>query len=161
MKILIAIDDQYSVDSILRFVKRHNWRSPAEFRVIHVVSPVMVDHPMGSYPLFLESVQQDIEHEGHKLLQSVKHGLTAVTGAEVSCDLLIGYPAATIVAAASDWQCDALILGSHCRHGFDRLFMGSVSSEVAKNAPCSVIVVPVYTNPTEENAATDAKRVAV
>ncbi len=37
---------------------------------------------------------------------------------------------------------DLIIMGSHGRGGFKRLLLGSVTAEVLRNAPCSVLTVP-------------------
>jgi nucleotide-binding universal stress UspA family protein len=50
-------------------------------------------------------------------------------------------PAKAIIHAAAERQCDLIVVGSHGRGGFKRLFMGSVADEVVRKAPCPVLVV--------------------
>lgn len=52
-----------------------------------------------------------------------------------------GNPAQAIVDAASENDCDLIIVGSHGRTGLDRLLMGSVSQQVVIKALCPVLVV--------------------
>ncbi len=61
----------------------------------------------------------------------------------VAADSLVreGNPAQSIVAAASDNDCDLIIVGSQGRSGLDRLLMGSVSQQVVIQAKCPVMVV--------------------
>lgn len=54
---------------------------------------------------------------------------------------LAGPPGAEIVRFAREIGCQLLVVGSRNRHGIDRMVMGSVSSHVVTNAPCSVLVI--------------------
>jgi nucleotide-binding universal stress UspA family protein len=53
-----------------------------------------------------------------------------------------GEPAEAIIDAARSEDADVIILGSRPRLNLRRLILGSVSSEVARRAPCEVVVVP-------------------
>jgi nucleotide-binding universal stress UspA family protein len=46
-----------------------------------------------------------------------------------------------ILEEAERWDADLIMLGSHGRHGIERLLIGSVSEAVALHAECSVEVV--------------------
>jgi nucleotide-binding universal stress UspA family protein len=62
------------------------------------------------------------------------------TGA-VETRLLRGAPQAVIPEAAAD--ADLLLLGSRGHYGpARRLLLGSVATAVARNAPCSTVLVP-------------------
>jgi nucleotide-binding universal stress UspA family protein len=50
-------------------------------------------------------------------------------------------PAAEILAKAEHLDADLLVMGSHGRTGFKRLFLGSVAEEIVRKAPCPVFVV--------------------
>ncbi len=56
-------------------------------------------------------------------------------------EVLSGSPAHAIVAFASDWDADLVILGSHGRTGLARLLLGSVARNVLHHAGCSVLIV--------------------
>jgi nucleotide-binding universal stress UspA family protein len=57
-----------------------------------------------------------------------------------------------IVAQAAAIPADLLVLGTHGRSGFQRLFLGSVTEKVIRKATCPTLVVP----PRAPDAATDA-----
>lgn len=46
-----------------------------------------------------------------------------------------------IVDIATTWGADLIMMGSHGRHGFDRIVLGSVAEAIVRRAPCSVEVV--------------------
>lgn len=51
----------------------------------------------------------------------------------------VGHPADQLVAAAEDEQASLLVVGSH---GPRSSLLGSISADVARRAPCPVVVVP-------------------
>lgn len=53
--------------------------------------------------------------------------------------LVIGDPAAEIVAVAEEVKADLIVLGTHGRTGLKRLLMGSVAEAVVRKATCPVI----------------------
>jgi nucleotide-binding universal stress UspA family protein len=52
-----------------------------------------------------------------------------------------GEPAAAIVRAAAEKQCDLIVVGSHGRSGLRRWLEGSVAEHVVRWAHCPVLVV--------------------
>jgi nucleotide-binding universal stress UspA family protein len=73
-----------------------------------------------------------------------------VGAANVSVDLREGDPAETILFSASKWPAGLVVMGSRSRGHMTRLFMGSVSQEVALQAPCPVEVVKKPAPPSPE-----------
>lgn len=55
--------------------------------------------------------------------------------------LLHGLPHEAIPRAARSLRADLLVLGTHGRTGFGRLFLGSVAERVVALAPCPVLTV--------------------
>ncbi len=53
-----------------------------------------------------------------------------------------GDPRAEILAEATDWPADLVVVGTHGRSGLERFMLGSVAAGVARDAPCSVLVIP-------------------
>lgn len=50
--------------------------------------------------------------------------------------------AAVIVDAAEDWGADLVMMGTHGRHGFERLVLGSVAEGVVRRSRVPVMLVP-------------------
>ena len=73
----------------------------------------------------------------------VGEALEAAAKARVAATACVGLgePAAEIVARASSSHADTIVMGTHGRSGFKRLFMGSVAEEVLRSSPCPVVVV--------------------
>lgn len=60
----------------------------------------------------------------------------------VHLEVRIGRPAEEIVAAASEANCDVIVLSTHGRTGLDRYLIGSVAERVMGLAPCPVFLIP-------------------
>ena len=146
MKVIIGIDDLACLNEVTNFVLQHEWDKDVEFKLLFSVAPVMMDHPMAAYPLFLESAVRDAEAAGKKMLAEAAARIEAGFKAKVDAEVAIGLPVPTLVQTARDWKADLIITGSHGRHGLDRFFFGSVSYDVAAHAPCSVLVLRLGAN---------------
>jgi nucleotide-binding universal stress UspA family protein len=59
----------------------------------------------------------------------------------VETELVDGVAAIEINRVAAERQCDLIVIGSHGRSGLGRVLMGSVAEEVARKAPCPVLIV--------------------
>jgi nucleotide-binding universal stress UspA family protein len=55
-----------------------------------------------------------------------------------------GNPVYEIVGQAARMQADLLVLGTHGRSGFERLFLGSVTEKVLRKVACPTLTVPPH-----------------
>lgn len=53
-----------------------------------------------------------------------------------------GEPAKEVVAAATQWGADLIVVGTHARRGVPRLMLGSTAEGILRHAHCPVLVVP-------------------
>lgn len=160
MKVLLAIEisDQEFSSSIVDFVLAHNWPDQTEFLVMHAI-------PLDEAETFGGA------REARELLRSAElSALSAVNtfaepfkkkfgGASVSTKVELGHPNELILETSKSWQSEFIFLGSRGLRGLKKLFLGSVSSTVAANANCSVMVVS--RQDTTESANESPKRILV
>jgi len=64
------------------------------------------------------------------------------TGVKATALLLRGAPHEAIARAARAHGVAHVVVGTHGRRGFSRLFLGSVAARLIPVAPCSVTIVP-------------------
>ncbi len=75
-----------------------------------------------------------------ELTDKVLAGLSGPRPESVTVEAVPGIPAQVLVDAAAD--AEMIVVGSRGTGGFARLTMGSVSDQVARHAPCPVVIVP-------------------
>lgn len=83
-------------------------------------------------------LEEKIEKEKLNAIAEVKK-ITEEQGVITSTKLAAGAPATEIVKFVKDD--DLIIMASKGKKGFNKFFLGSVSEEVLKTAPCTVMVI--------------------
>jgi nucleotide-binding universal stress UspA family protein len=144
VKALVAIDgsrwSRHAVDNVCR----RTWPPDSEIELLTVLhspvpyipEPTLVFAAAHEHGLGLQAdAAPEILDRASRLMQS------ACPGLRVSRRIEEGRPAQAIVDEARRWGAQVIILGSHGRGRLRRLLLGSVSSAVARRAPCAVEVV--------------------
>lgn len=152
MKILLATDGSDSartaVDLLLCLPLPHD----SEVRVVTVVKEVIAAEDRRELSeeqlKTFESARQSAEEEANDLLASEAERFREA-GWAGSTELLSGHAAHEIVNAAADYGADMVVVGSHGLKGVRRFLLGSVSDQVLKYSPCSVLIV----KPTEVSSS--------
>ncbi len=62
--------------------------------------------------------------------------------ARLSCEVASGQPHRVVLDRIAALGADLLVLGTHGRSGFERLFLGSVTEKLLRTSPCPVLTVP-------------------
>ncbi|RMB83103.1 universal stress protein [Streptomyces shenzhenensis] len=81
----------------------------------------------------------DEENARRRLAEELRAALGAEPAGAVRALLVRGHPADVLLRAAEG--AEALVVGSHGRHGFARALLGSVSQHIAQHARCPVVIV--------------------
>lgn len=108
--------------------------------VMHVIESA---EERGLYRIPLEAPAEDIRAavewcEG--ALGDLLTGVDPKIAAPVR--VVVGRPGASILAVEKEMEPDVTVVGTHGRHGLDRLVLGSVAERVARRATGPVLVVP-------------------
>ncbi|HEY0718674.1 MAG TPA: universal stress protein [Streptosporangiaceae bacterium] len=85
-------------------------------------------------------LREKAQRAAEEAVASIAQKLGDAAPESVTVQALIGQPAEQMIEAAKD--ADHLILGRRGNGGFNRLTLGSVSSQVAHHAACPVTIVP-------------------
>jgi nucleotide-binding universal stress UspA family protein len=88
-------------------------------------------------PPFPDEAVQEMEAEARDRLRTI--------GGDAGADLVVVRysPLSAIVDEASRTPTSLVVVGTHGRSGLARLALGSVAERVIRDAPCSVLVVPL------------------
>jgi nucleotide-binding universal stress UspA family protein len=143
-RILVAIDgsetSEHAFDTALQLARDND----AQLQPLYVVdNPLMAYDASGYDPTILRDA---FVEEGQRLLADalarMKHENVAgvpqiVDVAPVGEDI-----SERIRISANEFNADLLVLGTHGRRGFKRLFLGSVAERVVRSASLPVLLVP-------------------
>lgn len=108
----------------------------AALLVVSVIDPGSLLLPGGRFRARIDQVRERREQLAQALVERGR-GL----GIDVSFLVWTGDPGDQIVEAAEAENVDMVVVGSHGRGAVGRLFLGSVSEHVVRNARCPVLVV--------------------
>jgi nucleotide-binding universal stress UspA family protein len=143
VKILLAIDEKASGALLCDYVLQHVWRPNCTALVLHVIEPYTERPYFGSLGDGLMQ-QLDVEQEAEALevLNDVGKRLRlAIKDNEVGEKIAYGSAKDAILNEARKFGADLIVVGSRGLTGFTRFIVGSVSSAISAQAPCSVFLV--------------------
>jgi nucleotide-binding universal stress UspA family protein len=137
MKLVVAIDGEQSAKSALAHILEERYASDTEVHLIHVIVPGFADAPVQGIP----DVVAEEKKEEQAVLDEMAGKLKASLNIKATAEILTGEIADVIAQACKQYGADQCIVPSHARHGFSRLWFGSVADEIVDAAPCTVIVL--------------------
>jgi nucleotide-binding universal stress UspA family protein len=98
--------------------------------------------PTGGFPNFLKSYMHTYKATLAQFVEQNFSDLVPLVKADEKVEL--GSPDRNIVERAKTDGVDLIIMATHGRDGLSRMFMGSVTEQVIRNAPCPVLAIPPY-----------------
>jgi nucleotide-binding universal stress UspA family protein len=141
-RILLATDFSRASEAAFREALELARTSRSPLIIAHVLEPPIPFAPEGyvlpqTYDELDAIVRSDAEKRMRALLERVHR-----KGVRAKGILLRGAPHEAIARAARLHRAGRLVVGTHGRRGFSRLFLGSVAARLVAVAPCAVLVVP-------------------
>jgi nucleotide-binding universal stress UspA family protein len=106
----------------------------------HVVQPMTSVYPYYAFPDALNEVFWNLETRADEKLSELMSA-RQVDGFEPERFVHKGTVPDCVLAFAESQGADLIVMGTHGRHGFDHLTMGSVTEKVLRKAHCPVLVV--------------------
>ena len=142
--ILVPTDFSEASFSVLGTAIRLAQTFRAAVHVLHVhIDPtftVPLDD-LATAPMDLDGAREVITERLDRMAEQVKQAGVACTTASVS-----GRTPMEIVDHARQVGAGLIVVGSHHRHGIDRVLLGSVAEKVVQHAPCPMLVLPLQGN---------------
>jgi nucleotide-binding universal stress UspA family protein len=139
-KILCPVDfSEYSVKAYAyaRSLAQHYG---ATLLLQHVVQPLTSTYPYYAFPDAINEVFWSLESSAEQKLSEMISAHRQ-NGLEIQRFVHKGTVTDCILAFAESQGSDLIVMGTHGRHGFDHLTMGSVTEKVLRKARCPVLVV--------------------
>jgi nucleotide-binding universal stress UspA family protein len=117
-------------------------RLGARLVLVHV-TPTRTVVPVDSFPMGVDPSTYPRSSElAFSEAEAAFDSLSSdVTGARVEREVRLGEPAAVLAEVAADCGAELIVVGSRGRGAWRSAVLGSVSSDVARLAPCPVLIV--------------------
>lgn len=107
--------------------------------VVHVANPLLVQAATAAYDI--AAMNRDTETQ----LRALADEIATEAGAwapEIRTIISVGDPATEILKGAKEEDADLIVMGTHGRSGFSKMFFGSVTERVLRLSPVPVLAVP-------------------
>ena len=137
--ILVAVDFSDETARVLSRAMEMGSPPDTRFTLVHVVeySPYLFP-PDSPLPVDFDLEAQFVEKAGERLQSLAQSQGLSQAGRYVEA----GSPTLEIVRVAEEQGVDLIVIGSHGRHGLQRI-LGSTASGVLHTAPCDVLAVRI------------------
>jgi nucleotide-binding universal stress UspA family protein len=153
LRVFAGVDFSASADAALRWIRDLRESGPCDVTVGHVNSPFLERWRLGvTGPLSLTEnapeVQRGLERDlAAKVKQWLREGKVNLRIA-----LGLGRTDVHLMQLAREAQADLIVVGTHQRHGLERLWHSSVSRGLLHNSGTNVACVPSAVGPISEGA---------
>src|SRR6185312_6656513 len=150
-KILIAIDYNPTAQKIAETGYSLAKSMNAEVTLLHVVadytyyssldySPILGFDSFSNLGMIQTNTVTELQTAAGDYLQKIKSFL-----GDDNIKTLIkdGDSGDAILDAAKEINADVIVMGSHSRHGLDKILMGSVAQKVLRNSTIPLFIIPV------------------
>jgi nucleotide-binding universal stress UspA family protein len=142
--ILVAVDGSDTSNLALREAMKLAKEQQAALRLVHVVDETPA-YMTTDTPYFLADYQKAMREVGQKVLATCA-ATARQAGVEVDTKFVILEVLAqricdAINEEAKHWPADLIVIGTHGRHGFNHLLLGSVAEGVIRLAVKPVLVI--------------------
>lgn len=133
-RILLPTDFSDSAEQAARHALFLAQQYGSTLHLLHVVSPPAPE------PLLSQEIYQKLDTKAYEQLTRI-YTASATNGIEIELAIERGEVAPAILDYAARHEIDLIVMGTHGRRGIKRLFMGSVTEEVVREAGIPVFAV--------------------
>ena len=142
-RILVPVDGSPTSNRGLAEAVKLARLTGARVRLVHVVDQLLYAAGMEGMGAMTADLLPLLREAGETLLKTAKARVEA-SGVPVDTalfDSLGGRVCDLVVAEATNWHADLIVLGTHGRRGVGRVFMGSDAEQIVRLAPTPVLLV--------------------
>lgn len=138
-KILCAVDFSEASKEVAEYAALLARSLGAEVLVLYVAPSLSQYVGFHVPPSSIESFVHEIVAGADKSMDAFL--AEQFPGLKVRGEVVTGYAAEEILAAAEEEKVGLIVMGTHGRKGIDRILFGSVAEKVVKAADCPVLTV--------------------
>ena len=146
-KVLYSTDFSPLAEVALDYVKKLKEAGEKEVVVVHVVDDLSIELPEGADLLSEKELYRVLPETDQRYLTSLLEKLEAVKIQLESCGLSVklylryGNISKQIVDVAEKEDVKLIVMGAHGKGLLTEILLGSVSTDVIRNASCPVLIV--------------------
>ena len=140
-RILVPTDFSIPSEEAVDYAAAIAARFGATVHLIHVVHDPMA--AQGAWEVYLPDsphVRETRHRDAKDRLWSIASS-HETAGVRMTSEVRFGSPMEEILAAATAYGCDLIVMGTHGRTGLPHLLLGSIAERVIRTAPCPVLAV--------------------
>ena len=143
-RVMIGVNGTPEAEHAVRAVGNRVWPAGTEVRIITVndgSAPARISRVLSTAAEMIRSINEQAAEAARMMTEWAANELRDI-GLQVSVAIEQGEPGRVIIEEAQKWDADSIFVGSRKFSGaFERFRLGSISTELVTNAPCSVEVV--------------------
>jgi nucleotide-binding universal stress UspA family protein len=141
--VVCAVDDAHASENVAVVAQQLATALGTQLVLVHVAAPVTAPG-VSAAPGGQERLREDELADSKRLLESIAARVDA-KDAELRSEL--GTAVDRILAVCAEEDAAFVVVGSRGRGNIASAMLGSVSHDVANNAPCPVVIVPTAATP--------------
>ena len=141
-RILVAVDGSKTSNLALKEAIKLAKDQRAILRLIHVIDETPV-YAMAEVPYSIDDYQKAMHEAGRKeLAKSAARAKSARLKFDTKLITTITHGIGDVInKEARRWSASLIVIGTHGRRGFNRLFLGSVAERVVRSAAKPVLII--------------------
>lgn len=146
MRVVIALDPDADPGWVVEGIATFPLTDPLEVVLVSVLDiprpPLTSPGPAARrlYDGAIAGLRREATQRAEAVIETLTPALRP-RAASIAVRIVDGRPAPTILDAATAWSADLILVGSNDRGPIRRALLGSVSDDVARAAPCPVLIV--------------------
>ena len=139
--IIVPIDFHQHTDQLAEYAGYIGKQFGARLKFTHIIEPPqgIAPYEYPSFGAFRAEVSKHVEEEMTQFLNKYRKTYPDCEG-----KIFQGNIVDSIIKYANDEKADLIIIGTHGRKGFQKMWLGSVADRVIKNAPCPTLTCNPY-----------------
>jgi len=141
-RILVAVDGSKTSNLALKEAMKVAKNQRAILRLIHVIDETPV-YAMAEVPYSIDAYQKSMHEAGRKeLAKCADRAKSARLKFDTKLITTITQSVGDVInKEAKRWPASLIVIGTHGRRGFNRLFLGSVAERVVRSSAKPVLII--------------------
>lgn len=144
VRIIIGLDGSPDAELAMEAVAERRWPPGSQAHLITVIDDrlsILTPSLIPRLARWSSAADSDDDQAWVDRMMNAASDKLQGAGLAISREVVRGAPSQRLLDAAVDWQADCIVIGARGLSGIERFLIGSVSSDVAVRANCSVEVV--------------------